>query len=87
MIRMFVSNQDAVDALDVLLDRGKPRQRFALSKATVHKESGSLRLEQSNVARAAGRQNGNPQADRSLLVTARKPAGPVPRSATNEFSE
>ncbi len=64
---MFVSDEDAVDAIDALLDGGKPRQSFALAQAAVHEKSGALRLEQGDVARAARRQNGNPQADRFAL--------------------
>src|SRR6202521_3463926 len=52
---------------DGFFDGGEPRERFALAEPGVHEESGALRLKQREVARAAGRQNGYPQADRSLL--------------------
>jgi hypothetical protein len=68
MVRMFVGNQDAVDALDGSLDGRKARQRFALAKSGVNQEAGPLGLEQRDVARAARRQYGYPQADRSLLI-------------------
>jgi hypothetical protein len=53
MIEVFVSNEDAVDVVDTKFDGGEPRKRFAFAEAAVHEESGALRLEQCNVARAA----------------------------------
>ena len=64
MIRMFVGDQDTVDLLNVALDGCEPRQSLALAKPGVHEEAGALGLEQRDVARTAGRQNGDPQADR-----------------------
>jgi len=64
VIRVFVGDEDAVDAVNGFLDGGEPRQRFALAQAGVHEEAGALGFEQGDVARTAGRQNGNPQADR-----------------------
>jgi hypothetical protein len=42
----------------------EPGKSFTLPEATVHKESGPLRLEQRDVPRAARRQYGYPQPDR-----------------------
>src|SRR5262249_8320932 len=64
MIVMFVSYEDSVEVIDVFFDGCQPRQRLALPKSSVNKESGALGLEQRNVPRAARRQNGNPQPDR-----------------------
>ena len=51
--------------LDGPFDGSEPGQRFALAKSSVHEEAGPLGLEQRDVARAARRQDGNPQADRA----------------------
>ena len=53
MIEVLVSDKDAVDVVNAQLDGGETRQSFAFAQAAVHKESGALRLEQCNVARAA----------------------------------
>jgi hypothetical protein len=63
---VFVGDEDAVDVLDGSLDRREPRQRFALAKTGINEESGPLGLQQRDIARAARRQNGYPQADRFL---------------------
>ena len=67
VIRVFVGDEDAVDAVDSFFDSGEPRQRFALAQAGVYEEAGALGFEQGDVARTSGRQNGNPQADLALL--------------------
>jgi len=53
--------------VDSFFDGGESGQRFALAKSGIHQEAGPLRLEQRDVARTPGRQNGYPQADRFLL--------------------
>ncbi len=53
MIEVLVSDEDAVDVVDTKFDCRETRKRFAFAEATVHEESGALRLEQCNVARAA----------------------------------
>lgn len=53
MIEVFVGDEDAVDVVDTEFDGREARQSFAFAEATVHQESGALRLEQCNVARAA----------------------------------
>ena len=53
VVAMFVGDEDAVDAVNVLLDGCEASERFAFAEAAVHEESGALRLEQGDVARAA----------------------------------
>ena len=45
MIVVFVSDQDAVEPLNALLDSRQPRQRFAFAESSVNKEAGALCLE------------------------------------------
>ena len=45
MIVVFVSDQNAVEAVNAFLDSRQPRQRFALAKSGVNKEASTLRLE------------------------------------------
>jgi len=66
VVGVFVGDENAVDAIDAQFDGREPRESFAFAEAAIHKESGTLRLEQGDVARAARRQDGNPQADRLL---------------------
>jgi hypothetical protein len=42
---MFVSNQDAVEVLDVCFDGRQARQRFAFAQSSVDEEAGILCLE------------------------------------------
>ena len=49
---------------DGFVDGGQTGQGIASAEAGVHQEAGPLRLEQGEIARATGRQNENPQADR-----------------------
>jgi hypothetical protein len=67
MVGVLVGDEDAVDAIYGSFDGRETRKSFALSETGVHEEAGVLGLEQRDVARAAGRQNGYPQADRFLL--------------------
>jgi hypothetical protein len=53
VVAMFVGNQDPVDAINVLFDSSEAGESFAFTEAAVHEESGALRLEQCDVARAA----------------------------------
>ena len=53
VVGMLVSDEDAVDTVDAQFDGRETRKSFAFAEATVHKESGALRLEQGDVARAA----------------------------------
>jgi len=49
---------------DGFFDGGEAGERFAFAESGVHEESGALRLQQGDIAGAAGRQNGNAKADR-----------------------
>ena len=73
MIGMLVRDQDAVEMLHCFFDGSEAGQCFAFAESGVHKESGTLGLQQGNVAGAAGRQNGDAKADRF----------PPKRAATN----
>ena len=53
VIEVLVSDEDAVDVVDTKFDGCEAGQSFAFAEPAVHKESGALRLEQGNVARAA----------------------------------
>jgi len=64
---MLVGDEDTVDVVDGSFDGGEAGQSFALAESSVHEEAGAFRLEQRDVPRTAGRQNGYPQADRFLL--------------------
>ena len=61
---MFVGYQDSVEMLDGIFNGGEACQGFAFTEPCVHEESGAPGLQQGDVARASGRQNGNAQADR-----------------------
>src|SRR2546430_1240549 len=67
VVGVFVSDQDAVNVLDGSFNSCKAGKRFAFAQSGVHEESGSPGLEQRDIARAARRQDGNPQSDRSPL--------------------
>src|SRR5437016_2239641 len=67
VVGVFVSDQDAVNVLDGSFHGREARKRFALAQSGIHEESGSPGLEQRDVPRAARRQDGNPQPDRSPL--------------------
>ena len=74
MVGVLVGDEDSVDAVDAQFDGREPRERFAFAQAAVHKESGALGLEQGDIARAARRQYGYPQADRLLPENGRAKA-------------
>lgn len=67
VVGVLVGDEDTVDVVDGSFDGGEAGEGFALAESSVHEEAGALRLEQRDVARTAGRQNGYPQADRFLL--------------------
>jgi hypothetical protein len=41
VVGVFMSDQDAVEAVNVSLHGGKPRQGFAFPETCVHKEAGA----------------------------------------------
>ena len=55
VVSVLVSNEDAVDVLDSSFNGGEAGKRFTLAESGIHEEAGALRLEQGDVARAAGR--------------------------------
>jgi len=67
VVGVLVGDEDTVDVVDGSFDGSEAGQRFAFAQTGVNEEAGPLGLKQRDVARAAGRQNGYPQADRFLL--------------------
>jgi hypothetical protein len=67
VIGVLVSDKNSVEVVDAPFDGREARKSFSLAESGVNQEAGPLSLEQCNVARTAGRQNGYPQADRFLL--------------------
>ncbi len=45
MVVVFVSDQDAVEPVNALLDSRQAGQGFAFAKSGINKEAGALRLE------------------------------------------
>ena len=66
VVGVLMRDEDAVEAVDVELQGGEAGEGVALAEAGVDEEAGARGFEQGDVARAAGRQNGNAQADRCL---------------------
>ncbi len=67
VVSVLVGDEDTVDVVDGSFDGSEAGQRFAFAQTGVNEEAGPLGLKQRDVARAAGRQYGYPQADRFLL--------------------
>src|SRR2546427_9005484 len=63
MVGMLVGDENAVDVVDNSFDDREAGKRFALAESGVNEEAGPLGLEQRNIARAARRKDGYPQAD------------------------
>ena len=55
VIRVFVSDKDGVEMIEVAFDGGEASESFAFTEASVNKDAGAFRFEQSKIARAAGR--------------------------------
>ena len=51
------ATSQSVEAINRFFDSGEAGKRFAFSKTSVYKEAGTLCLQQSDIAGAAGRQN------------------------------
>ena len=64
MIGVFVGDDDAVEVIDVMADRGKAPQRFFFAESRVDQQPGLIRLEQSAVARTARTQYRYTQTDK-----------------------
>jgi len=63
VIGVFVGDQDAVEVVQFFFDGGEAGQSLALAQPGVHEDAGAFGLEQRDVARTAGRENGNAQTD------------------------
>jgi hypothetical protein len=57
VIGVLVSDEDSVEVIEVAFDGGEASESFAFTEAGVDKDAGASGFEQSNIARAAGRQN------------------------------
>jgi len=59
--------ENALDAgamrIEVQADGGQPRQCVSFPKPGIHKDAGAFGFEQRQIARTAGRKDGNAQAD------------------------
>jgi hypothetical protein len=63
MVRMFVRDQDSVEVFKFSPDGGQARERFPFTQPGVNKDAGAFGFEQRQIARTAGRQYGDAQAD------------------------
>jgi hypothetical protein len=63
---MFVGDENSVELIDRDVAGSQTGEGFAFAESAIDKEAGALRFKQRNVARTAGSQNGNAQADRSF---------------------
>jgi len=77
VIRVLVSDENSVQLIEGDFGGGKTGERLAFAKTAVHKEAGTRRFEQRDVARTAGRQNGNAQAYRSFSKICRALVGSI----------
>jgi hypothetical protein len=59
VIGVFVSDEDGVEMIEVGFDGGEPGESFAFTEASVNKNAGAFGFEQSKIARAAGREDGD----------------------------
>ena len=83
MVGVLVRDEDAVEVIDGLFNGREAGERFAFAESGVNEEAGALRLEQRDVARAARRQDGYPQADQLPPENCRAKA----RRLLKQFSE
>jgi len=63
VIGVLVGDQDGVEAVEVAFDGGEASQGFALAEAGVNENAGGFGFEQGDVARTAGGEDGDAQAD------------------------
>jgi len=59
VVGVLVGDQDGIEVVKFRADRGKPGKRFAFSQASVNKDASAFGLEQRQIARTAGREDGN----------------------------
>lgn len=64
MIGVFVGNENAVELLESDAHGSEARKGFALAETAIDEEAGVLGFEQGDVARTAGSQDGDAQADK-----------------------
>jgi hypothetical protein len=55
VVRVFVGNQDPIEAIDGFFNGSKSRQRFAFTEAGIYKEAGAFGFEQRQIARTPRR--------------------------------
>src|SRR5579872_5289648 len=65
VVAMFVRDDDAVEAIQGMSQRGQAAQGFALSQARIHQQARLGSLEQGAIARTARRENAHAKADGS----------------------
>ncbi len=63
MVGVFVSDQDGVEAIDFATDGGEAGEGFAFAEASVDENAGGLGFEQGEIARTAGREDGDAKTD------------------------
>jgi hypothetical protein len=63
VIGVLVGDEDGIEMFEVTLDGGESSESFAFAEAGVYKDAGTFRFEQGEIARTAGRKNGDAQAD------------------------
>jgi hypothetical protein len=63
VVGVFVGDQDGVEAIDFATDGGEARKGFAFAEAGVDENAGGLGFEQGEIARTAGRENGDAKTD------------------------
>lgn len=63
VVGVLVSDKDGVEVIEFAAGCGEAGYRFAFTEAGVDEDASALSFKQRKIARAAGRQNGNAQAD------------------------
>ena len=63
MVAVFVGDDDAVEAVDACAERFEAAKGLAFAESGIDEETSAFRFEQGDVARTAGSQDGNADAD------------------------
>jgi hypothetical protein len=63
VVRVFVSDQDGVEAIDFAADGGEASKGFAFAETGVNEDAGGLGFEQREIARTAGGEDGDAKTD------------------------
>jgi len=66
VIGMLVGDENPVELIESDIAGSEACERFAFAESAIDEEASALRFKQRDVARTAGSQNGNAQADRSF---------------------